>query len=83
MESYILLIGTTKKIKLLLISLLQKVDEYIDFLNYEYSEWAEQLSEDKIQLIEKETKNMEENRLVFYKENKKRIKDYIKNKDTI
>ena len=70
----------TKKINSLPASLLQEVDKYIDFLNYKHSDWAEQLSEDQIQLIEKGTKDIEENRLIPHKEAKERIKDYIKNK---
>jgi len=70
----------TKKINSLPASLLQEVDKYIDFLNYKYSDWAEQLSEDQILLIEKGTKDIEENKLIPHKEAKKRIKDYIKNK---
>jgi hypothetical protein len=70
----------TKKINLLPATLLQEVDKYIDFLNYKYSDWAEQLSEEQIQLIEKGTKDIEENRLIPHKEAKERIKEYIKNK---
>jgi hypothetical protein len=70
----------TKKINSLPASLLQEVDKYIDFLNYKYSDWAEQLSEDQMQLIEKGTKDIEENRIIPHKEAKERIKDYIKNK---
>lgn len=70
----------TKKINALPASLLQEVDKYIDFLNDRYSDWAEQLSEDQIQLIEKGTKDIEENRLIPHKEAKERIKEYIKNK---
>lgn len=69
-----------KKINSLPASLLQEVDKYIDFLNYRYSDWAEQLSEDQIQLIEKGTKDIEENRLIPHKEAKERIKEYTKNK---
>jgi hypothetical protein len=42
-----------QKINSLPTSLLQEVDKYIDFLNYKYSDWAEQLSEQQMQLIEK------------------------------
>jgi hypothetical protein len=52
---------------------LQEVDKYIDFLNYKYSDWAEQLSEDQIKLIEKGTKDIEEKRLIPHKEAKERI----------
>jgi hypothetical protein len=69
-----------KKINSLPATLLQEVDKYIDFLTYKYSDWAEQLSEQQIQLIEKGTKDIEENRLIPHKEAKERIKDYIKNK---
>jgi hypothetical protein len=69
-----------KKINSLPASLLQEVDKYIDFLNYKYSDWAEQLSEDQILLIEKGTKDIEENRLIPHKEAKERIKEYIKHK---
>ena len=69
-----------QKINSLPVALLQEVDKYIDFLNYKNSDWAEQLSEDQIQLIEKGTKDIEENRLIPHKEAKERIKDYIKNK---
>jgi hypothetical protein len=70
----------TRKINALPASLLQEVDQYIDFLNYKYSDWAEQLSEDQIRLIEKGTKDIEENRLIPHKEAKERIKEYKKNK---
>ncbi len=70
----------TKKINSLPVALLQEVDQYIDFLNYKYSDWAEQLSEDQIQLIEKGTKDIKKNRLIPHKEAKERIKEYIKNK---
>jgi hypothetical protein len=69
-----------KKINSLPASLLQEVDKYIDFLTYKYSDWAEQLSEQQIQLIEKGVKDIEENRLIPHKEAKERIKNYIKNK---
>ncbi|MBC7522831.1 MAG: hypothetical protein H7239_00095, partial [Flavobacterium sp.] len=69
-----------KKINSLPASLLQEVDKYIDFLNYRYSDWAEQLSEDQIQLIEKGNNDIEENRLIPHNEAKERIKEYIKNK---
>ncbi len=70
----------TQKINSLSVGLLQEVNQYIDFLNYKYSDWAEQLSEDQTQLIEKGTKDIEENRLIPHKEAKERIKEYIKNK---
>lgn len=73
-------LDVTKKINALPASLLQKVDKYIDFLTYKYSDWAEQLSEEQIQLIEKGTKDIEENRLIPHKEAKERIKNYIQNK---
>lgn len=69
-----------KKISSLPASLLQEVDKYIDFLTYKYSDWAEQLSEQQIQLVEKGIKDIEENRLIPHKEAKERIKNYIKNK---
>jgi hypothetical protein len=73
-------IQVNKKINSLPPSLLQEVDKYIDFLTYKYSDWAEQLSEQQIQLIEKGIKDIEENRLIPHKEAKERIKNYIKNK---
>jgi hypothetical protein len=69
-----------QKINSLPASLLQEVDKYIDFLNYKYSDWAEQLSEQQTQLIEKGIKDIEDNRLIPHEEAKKRIKNYIKNK---
>lgn len=69
-----------KKINLLPATLLQEVDKYIDFLTYKYSDWAEQLSEQQIQFIEKGKKDIEEDRLIPHKEAKERIKNYIKNK---
>jgi hypothetical protein len=69
-----------QKINSLPASLLQEVDKYIDFLNYKYSDWAEQLSKQQMQLIEKGIKDIEENRLIPHKEAKERIKNYIKNK---
>ncbi|HTG65320.1 MAG TPA: hypothetical protein VL859_02985 [Flavobacterium sp.] len=73
-------LDVTKKINALPASLLQEVDKYIDFLTYKYSDWAEQLSEEQVQLIEKGTKDIEENRLIPHKEAKERIKNYIQNK---
>lgn len=70
----------TKKINALPASLSQEVDKYIDFLTYKYSDWAEQLSEEQIQLIEKGVKDIEENRLIPHKEAKEIIKNYIQNK---
>jgi hypothetical protein len=69
-----------QKINSLPASLLQEVDKCIDFLTYKYSDWADQLSEQQIQLIEKGLKDIEENRLIPHKEAKERIKNYIKNK---
>lgn len=70
----------TKKINALPASLLQEVDKYIDFLTYKYADWAEQLSEEQVQLIEKGIKDIEENNLISHKEAKERIKNYIQNK---
>jgi hypothetical protein len=71
-----------QKIKSLPITLLEEVDKYIDFLKYKYSQsdWAEKLSEQQIQLIEKGKKDIEENRVMSHKEAKEKIKNHIKNK---
>jgi hypothetical protein len=69
-----------KKINLLPVTLLQEVDKYIDFLNFKYADWGQQLSENQITLIEKGTKDIEENRVISHKEAKEKIKNYIKNK---
>ena len=70
------------KINALPINLLQEVDKYIEFLTFKssHSDWAEQLSEQQISLIEKGKKDHEENRVIPHKEAKERIKHYIKNK---
>jgi hypothetical protein len=69
-----------QKINSLPISLLQDVDKYIDFLNFKYADWGEQLTENQIYLIEKGTKDIFNNRLVTHKEAKERIKNHIKSK---
>jgi hypothetical protein len=69
-----------KKINLLPVTLLQEVDKYIDFLNFKYADLGQQLSENQIQIIEKGTKDIEENRVISHKEAKERIKNYIKKK---
>jgi hypothetical protein len=69
-----------QKINSLPISLLQDVDKYIDFLNFKYADWGEQLTENQISLIEKGTKDIFNNRLVTHKEAKERIKNHIKSK---
>ncbi len=71
-----------KKIKSLPVNLLYEVDRYIEFLAFKSSnsDWAEQLSEQQISLIEKGKKDIEENRVIPHKEAKERIKNYIKNK---
>lgn len=69
-----------KKINSLPAPLLQEVDKYIDYLTFKYSDWAEQLSDDQIQLINKGKKDIEENRLIPHLEAKEKIKNYIKNK---
>lgn len=73
-------LDVAKKINALPASLLQEVDKYIDFLTYKYSDWAEQLSEEQVQLIEKGVRDIEGNRLIPHKEAKERIKNYIQNK---
>lgn len=73
-------LDVTKKINALPASLLQEVDKYIDFLTYKYSDWAEKLSEEQIQLIEKGAKDIKENRIIPHKEAKEIIKNYIQNK---
>jgi hypothetical protein len=55
----------SQKINSLPATLLLEVDKYIDFLKYKYSQsdWAEKLSEQQIQLVEKGKKDIEENRV--------------------
>jgi hypothetical protein len=43
-------------------------------------DWAEQLSEEQIQLVKKGIEDTKENRLISHKEAKARIKTYIENK---
>lgn len=71
-----------QKINSLPENLLHEVDKYIEFLTFKssHSEWAEELSEQQISLIEKGRKDIEENRVIPHKEAKERIKNYIKNK---
>ncbi|WP_310557273.1 hypothetical protein [Flavobacterium sp.] len=71
-----------QKIKSLPINLLYEVDKYIEFLAFKssHSDWAEELSEQQISLIEKGKKDIEENRVMSHTEAKEKIKNYIKNK---
>jgi len=69
-----------QKINALPKALLPDVDKYIDFLNFKYTDWGEQLSENQIALIQKGTDDILNNRLVPHNEAKERIKNYIKNK---
>jgi predicted transcriptional regulator len=59
-----------------------EVDKYIDFLKYKHSQndWADELSEQQIQLVEKGKKDIEENRIITHKEAKEKIKNHIRNK---
>lgn len=70
------------KINALPTNLLYEVDKYIDFLTFKSanSDWAEELSEQQISLIEKGKKDIEENRVIPHHEAKEQIKNYIKNK---
>lgn len=43
-------------------------------------DWATELSESQLSLIEKGRKDIEENRVIPHSEAKKRIKEYIENK---
>lgn len=72
----------SQKINSLPATLLLEVDKYIDFLKYKYSQsdWAEKLSDQQIQLIEKGKIDIEENRVMSHKEAKEKIKNHIKNK---
>ena len=71
-----------QKIKQLPVNLLQEVNDYIDFLAYKSSqkEWANELTEDQISLIEKGKNDIEENRTIPHKDARKQINSYIKNK---
>ncbi|MEP7094754.1 MAG: DUF2281 domain-containing protein [Flavobacterium sp.] len=71
-----------QKIKLLPANLLQEVNDYIEFLAFKssHTDWADQLTEKQISLIEKGKKDIKENKVVSHKEAKERIKNYIKNK---
>ena len=70
-----------KKIKSLPANLLEELDKYIDFLTFKSQpDWADQLTEQQISLIEKGKKDIEENKVISHKEAKERIKSYIKNK---
>ena len=44
------------------------------------SDWADQLTEQQVSLIEKSKKDIEENKVVSHKEAKERIASYIKKK---
>jgi predicted transcriptional regulator len=72
----------SKKIKSLPVNLLQEVDKFIDYLNYKSShlDWSEQLSDEKMGLIEKGKKDIEDGKVLSHKEAKQRIAAYIKNK---
>ena len=72
----------SQKINSLPATLLLEVDKYIDFLTYKYSQsdWAEKLSEQQMQLVEKGKKDIEENRVMSHKEAKEKIKNHIKNR---
>jgi phosphoserine aminotransferase len=71
-----------QKIKLLPANLLQEVNDYIEYLTFKSSQkdWANDLTNEQISLIEKGKKDLEENRLVSHKEARERIKNYIQNK---
>jgi hypothetical protein len=71
-----------QKIKLLPSHLLQELNDYIEFLAFKSSQkdWANDLANEQISLIEKGKKDIEENRLVSHKEARERIKNYIQNK---
>jgi phosphoserine aminotransferase len=71
-----------QKIKLLPANLLQEVNDYIEYLTFKSSQkdWANDLTNEQISLIEKGKKDIEENRLVSHKEARERIKNYIQNK---
>ena len=69
-----------KKINALPVTLLQEVDNYIDFLNYKYADFSAEFSEKEISLIEKSKDDIEQNRLIPHKEAKEKIKNYIKSK---
>lgn len=70
----------SQKINLLPKPLLQEVDRYIDFLNFKYIDWGEQLSENQIESIEKGKNDILNNRLIPHKVAKERIKNYIQSK---
>jgi hypothetical protein len=71
-----------QKIKLLPANLLQEVNDYIEYLTFKSSQkdWANDLTNEQISLIEKGKKDIEENRLVSHKEARERIKNNIQNK---
>lgn len=71
-----------EKINSLPESLLQEVDQFIDFLNFkeQQTDWANQLSEDQIKLINKGKKDIQEHRVYSDQAAKEMIKDYIKSK---
>jgi hypothetical protein len=68
----------SQKINALPLPLLQDVDRYIDFLNFKYADWGEQLTE--IYLIKKGTDDILNNRIVPHEEAKEKIKNHIKSK---
>ena len=69
-----------KKINALPITLLQEVDNYIDFLNFRHSSLSREYSDEAISLFEKGKSDIEQNRLIPHIEAKERIKQYIKSK---
>lgn len=59
-------------------TLLEEVDKYIDYLNYKYSDWSDQLSQHQVELIKKGKADIEANNTMTNEEAKEKIQAYIK-----
>ena len=59
-------------------TLLEEVDKYIDYLNYKYSDWSDQLSQHQVELIKKGKADIEANKTMTHQEAKEKIQAHIK-----
>ena len=72
----------TQKIKLLPKSLLEEVNDYIEFLAFNSSQkdWAANLSEEQIALVKKGKKDIEQGKVISHTQARDQIENYIKSK---
>lgn len=72
----------TQKIKLLPKSLLEEVNDYIEFLAFKSSQkdWATDLSKEQIALVKKGKKDIERGKVISHAQAREQIENYIKSK---